>query len=64
MSNYQLGAFEALQWTWHILRNYKHKKKGVEEARQLILEMLLNMGKGAQLNFDEKISKTTSTATS
>jgi hypothetical protein len=55
MSNYQIGAFEALQWAWHMLRNYKDQPSGVDEARKAIQDVLLNMGKGDQVDFQEQI---------
>ena len=55
MSNYQIGAFEALQWAWHMLRNYKDQPSGVDEARKAIQDVLLNMGKGDQVDFLEQI---------
>ena len=46
MSNYEIGAFEALQWAWHMLREYSDQPGGVYEARKAIQDVLLNMGKG------------------
>lgn len=57
MSNYQVGAFEALEWTWHMLRSYRDQPRGVEEARRMIKEVLSNIGKGAIVDFGEKISE-------
>jgi hypothetical protein len=51
MSNYKIGAFEALQWAWHMLREYRNQPRGVEEARNAIQDVLLNMGKGDQVDF-------------
>jgi len=62
MSNYQIGAFEALEWAWYMLRSYKDKPKGLDEARHMIQEVLSNMGKGAHMNFGEKISEVTAGA--
>ena len=56
MSNYQTGAFDALEWTWHMLHSLD-KKKGVEEARSIILETLSRMGEGARVNFSEMTSE-------
>ena len=55
MSDYQIGAFEALEWAWHMLRNYKQGRRGVDDARLLIQETLINMGKGYDVNFAEKL---------
>ena len=32
MSDYQIGAFEALEWTWHILQKYDEKPHGIKDA--------------------------------
>lgn len=56
MSNYRIGAFEALEWAWHMLRSYDGKPRGVDEARRTIQEVLSDMGRGADMNFAEKIS--------
>ena len=44
VSNYEIGAFEALEWTWYMLRNYKDNPTGVDEARRTILELLKLIG--------------------
>ncbi|UCH57598.1 MAG: hypothetical protein JSV18_01365 [Candidatus Bathyarchaeota archaeon] len=59
MSNYQIGASEALQWAWHMLRNCRDRPSGVEEARRAIQDVLSTMGRGAEVNFREEISKVT-----
>jgi hypothetical protein len=55
--NYQIGAFEALQWAWHMLRMYKDQPSGIEEARKAIQEILADMGKGSDFNFGDKLSR-------
>ena len=57
MSNYRIGAFEALEWVWHVLRCFKNSPMGVDEARRLIKEVLSNMGQGDNMDFSEEISK-------
>lgn len=59
MSNYQIGAFEALQWAWHMLRGYRNKPSGVDEARMAIQAVLADMGKGTEVNFLEETSRAT-----
>jgi len=54
MSNYQMDAFEALQWAWHMLRSYRDQPGGVDDARQAIQQVLANMGRGDEVNFREK----------
>jgi hypothetical protein len=56
-----MGAFEALEWTWHMLRGYRDQRQGVDEARCRIQEVLSHMGKGARVDFCEKISEAKST---
>ena len=56
MSNYETGAFEALEWTWYMLRGYKDKPAGVDEARKTIQDILTHIGRGDQINFREQLS--------
>lgn len=56
MSRYEIGAFEALEWAWHMLRKYRDNPSGVEEARRTIHNILSNLGKGDRVNFREKLS--------
>ena len=54
ISNYDVGAFEALEWAWNLLRT----QKGVgslDEAVNSIQEMLYMIGNGNQVNFRQKI---------
>ena len=53
MSNYQIGAFEALEWAWHMLRTHKDSPEGVEDARRIIKDVLSDMGKGDNVDFRE-----------
>ena len=53
MSNYQIGAFEALEWAWHMLRTHKENPEGVEDARRIIKDVLSDMGEGTRMNFGE-----------
>jgi len=57
MSNYQVGAFEALEWAWHMLRGYRGKPRGMEEARRMIRETLLTMGQGEKVDFSQRIQE-------
>jgi hypothetical protein len=59
LTNYQMGAFEALQWAWHMLRSYRDEPRGVDEARRTIQEVLATMGRGAEVNFREETSQAT-----
>ena len=60
MSSYRVGAFEALEWAWHMLRGFRDSPGGVEEARHTIQEVLADMGKGLDMDFGEKPSKLSS----
>ena len=40
-----------------MLRSYRGQPRGVEEARRMIKEVLSNIGKGALVDFGEKISE-------
>jgi len=53
MSNYEVGAFEALEWAWNLLRS-----QGGEacEAAIHIQEMLFTLGSGSQVDFRRKTS--------
>ena len=55
MSNYRIGAYEALEWAWHMMRSYKDQPSGVDEARRAIQEMLATIGKGDDVNFTDRI---------
>ena len=55
MSNYKIGAFEALEWAWHMLRGYVNRPEGIESARLEILDILSEMGSGSQINFEKKM---------
>ena len=57
MSNYRVGAFEALEWAWHMLRNFRDSPGGVEEARRAIQEVLADMGNGNDMNFGQNITR-------
>jgi len=49
LSTYEVGAFEALEWAWNILR--EKSDVNVEDTTKLILEMLFTLGSGRQVNF-------------
>ncbi len=53
MSSYRVGAFEALEWAWHMLRGFRDRPRGVEEARRAIQEVLADMGKGQDMDFEK-----------
>jgi hypothetical protein len=53
MSSYQIGAFDALEWAWHMLRNLKDSPEGIEDARRIIKDVLSEMGAGNHVDFCE-----------
>lgn len=55
MSDYHIGAFEALEWTWHILRKYDETPQGIKNVRNVISETLFRLGKGDNIKFKDKV---------
>jgi hypothetical protein len=55
MSNYEMGAFEALEWAWNLLRT-QNSRESVNEATVRIQEMLFTLGSGNPVNFRQKTS--------
>ncbi len=53
MSTYEMGAFDALEWAWHILR----KQENIDDAKVSIQDALYEMGKGIKVNFQDKIQR-------
>ena len=53
MSDYQIGAFEALRWAWHILRNCDERPNGLNDARSVIRDTLFKLGKGDVVQFND-----------
>ncbi len=54
MSTYEIGAFEALEWAWNLLR--VSGDVNVENATKHIQEMLYTLSSGTQVNFQQKTS--------
>jgi hypothetical protein len=54
MSNYEIGAFEALEWAWNLLR--VQGGGDAQEATVRIQEMLFTLGSGNPVNFQQKTS--------
>jgi hypothetical protein len=57
VSSYQMGAFEALEWTWHLLKAQKERSGSVDEAYSTVQELLAKVGKGGDVDFHEEISR-------
>jgi hypothetical protein len=56
-SSYQMGAFEALEWTWHLLRTQKKHSGSVDDAFVTVQEILAKVGKGGNVDFRKEISQ-------
>ena len=56
-SSYQMGAFEALEWAWHLLRTQKEHSGSVDEAYSTVQELLSKVGKGGNVDFRTEISR-------
>lgn len=56
-SSYQMGAFEALEWAWHLLRTQKEQSGSVDEAYNTVQELLAKVGGGGNVDFRTEISR-------
>ena len=54
MSTYEIGAFEALEWAWNILRTQENVEN---EAAGRIKEMLFQLGCGNPVDFRQQINE-------
>ena len=54
MSTYEIGAFEALEWAWNVLRTVEAEDKA--EATSRIQEMLFKLGSGSQVDFKQSLA--------
>jgi hypothetical protein len=54
VSNYEVGAFEALEWAWNLLR--VQGGDDVREATVRIQEALFALGSGNAVDFQRKTS--------
>ncbi|HIH88990.1 TPA: hypothetical protein HA344_07260 [Candidatus Bathyarchaeota archaeon] len=57
VSSYQMGAFEALEWAWHLLKTQKEHSGTVDEAYTTVQALLAKVGKGGEVDFSEEISQ-------
>jgi len=53
VSDYEVGAFEALEWAWNLLRV---QSGDAQEATVLIQEALFALGSGNAVDFQRKTS--------
>jgi hypothetical protein len=54
MSTYEIGAFEALEWAWNILRTQENIEN---DAAGRIKEMLFQLGSGNPVDFKQQINE-------
>lgn len=52
LSTYEVGAFEALEWAWNLLR--ENDGVNIEDVTRHIQEMLLTLSNGTRINFQQK----------
>jgi hypothetical protein len=57
MSNYEIGAYDALQWAWKILGNADETAQSIDEVRVEIINKLKIIREGKGISFKENISK-------
>ena len=55
VSSYEMGAFDALEWVWHMLRS--DKSLSPDDAYRRVQEVLASMGAGGAVNFRQRISE-------
>jgi hypothetical protein len=57
MSTYEIGAFEALEWAWNIVR----AQNTIEpDTANRIKEMLFKLGSGSPVDFKQQITESQS----
>lgn len=54
VSSYEMGAFDALEWVWHLLRS--DKSLTPDEAYRRVQDALASMGTGNAPNFRQRIN--------
>lgn len=54
MSTYEIGAFEALEWAWNVLRTEDTENNA--EATTQIRDMLFKLGSGTQVDFKQGLA--------
>ena len=56
MSTYEIGAFEALEWAWNVLRTQETVEA---DATNTIKNMLFKLGSGSPVDFKQQINEIT-----
>lgn len=52
-----MGAFEALEWAWHMLKTQKEHSGTVDEAYSTVQDLLAKVGKGGDVDFRKEINR-------
>jgi len=52
LSTYEVGAFEALEWAWNLLR--VNDGVNIEDAAKHIQDMLMTLSNGIPVNFQQR----------
>jgi len=52
LSTYEVGAFEALEWAWNLLRI--NDGVNIEDAAKHIQDMLMTLSNGTPVNFQQR----------
>jgi hypothetical protein len=55
--SYQVGAFEALEWAWNMLRTKKEHSASLDEAFSTVQELLAKLSSGDNIDFQKEISQ-------
>ena len=55
MSTYEIGAFEALEWAWNVMRT--HENIAGSDVTIKIREMLFQLGSGNPVDFRQQINE-------
>ena len=54
MSTYEIGAFEALEWAWNIIRTQETVEP---DTTKRIREMLFKLGSGSPVDFKQQMNE-------
>jgi hypothetical protein len=52
VSTYEIGAFEALEWAWNMLRT--GDSRDLDDVTRSIQDMLSLLGSGSEIDFHKK----------
>jgi hypothetical protein len=54
MSTYEIGAFEALEWAWNVLRTQETVEA---DTTNRIRDMLFKLGSGSPVDFKQQLNE-------